>query len=60
MDNDDLKHVIQKFCYVNYENYPVTKEDALNVCNRAYDIGLLTKQQVEAFISNFKGKESSR
>lgn len=52
MDTEDVKQVVTQYCYMINESYPLTKEDALIVCERARAVGLLTKQQAEAFIIN--------
>ena len=52
MDTKDVKQVVKQYCYMTNESYPLTREDALNICNRACAIGLLTTQQVELFLNN--------
>jgi len=60
MEIEDIKNIILQYCYQIRENYPLTKEDATNICKRAFAIGLITSKQADSFIQSFAKNEQYR
>jgi len=60
MEPEDVKNVILQYCYQIRKSYPLTKEDAKTVCERAFSFGLITSRQADFFIQSFSEKERFR
>lgn len=62
MNQDELNHLIQEYCYIIDVSYPITLKDYIDILDRMVIMGFITDLRAKNYIKqkiNINGKEAS-